>query len=60
MQQRHMYQVMKALREVRFNGSVVPDHIPQLAGNTGIRRAGTAYCIAYMRSPLRRANEEVD
>ncbi len=54
-----MYQVMKALRAVRFTGSVVPDHVPQLAGDTGIRRAGTAYCIAYMRALLRRANEEV-
>ena len=54
-----MYQVMKALRKVKFNGTVVPDHVPQLAGDTGIRRAGTAYCIAYMRALLRRANEEV-
>ena len=54
-----MYQVMKALRQVRFNGSAVPDHVPQLVGDTGIRRAGTAYCIAVMRALLRRANEEV-
>ena len=54
-----MYEVMKALREVRFSGTIVPDHIPQLAGDTGIRRAGTAYCITYMRSLLRRANQEV-
>jgi mannonate dehydratase len=54
-----MYQVMKALREVRFSGSVVPDHIPQLVDDSGIRPAGTAYCISYMRALLRRANEEV-
>jgi len=54
-----MYQVMKALRKVKFNGSAEPDHVPKLAGDTGIQRAGTAYCIAYMRSLLRRANEEV-
>jgi mannonate dehydratase len=54
-----LYQVMKALREVRFNGSVVPDHVPELAGDKGIRRAGTAYCVACMRGMLRRANEEV-
>ena len=51
--------VMKALRKVGFNGAMVPDHVPQLAGDTGIRRAGTAYCIACMRNLLRRANEEV-
>jgi mannonate dehydratase len=54
-----MYQVMKALREVGFNGAAEPDHVPQLTRDSGIRRAGTAYCIAYMRALLRRANEEV-
>ncbi len=54
-----MYRVMKSLREVRFNGTIVPDHIPQLEGDHGIRPAGLGYCIAYMRALLRRANEEV-
>ncbi len=53
-----MYKVMKALREVRYAGSLMPDHIPQLLNDTG-HRAGLAYCIAYMRALLRRANEEV-
>jgi mannonate dehydratase len=53
-----MYQVMKALRQVRFSGAVEPDHVPRLAGDSGLLRAGTAYCIAYMRALLRRANEE--
>jgi mannonate dehydratase len=53
-----MYRVMKALREVRFNGGLGADHIPALAGDEN-RRAGTAYCIACIRSLLRRANEEV-
>jgi hypothetical protein len=54
-----MYQVMKALRQVHFSGAVELDHVPQLAGDSGLRRAGTAYRIAYMRALLRRANEEV-
>lgn len=54
-----LYQVMRTLREVGFNGGMVPDHVPQLAGDKGIRPAGTAYCIATMRTWLRRANEEV-
>jgi mannonate dehydratase len=54
-----MYQVMKVLRTVRFNGAIEPDHVPRLAGDSGLLRAGTAYCIAYMRALLRRANEEV-
>ncbi|MFN3322721.1 MAG: mannonate dehydratase [Bryobacteraceae bacterium] len=54
-----MYQVMKALREVGFDGGLEPDHVPQLVGDTGVRRAGTAYIIANIRALLRRANEEV-
>ena len=54
-----MYKVMKALRKTRYTGSVLPDHIPQLTGDTG-HRAGLAYCIAYMKALIRRANEEVD
>ena len=54
-----MYQVMKALRQVRFSGAAEPDHVPRLAGDTGLLRAGTAYCIAYMRALLRLANQEV-
>ena len=54
-----MYQVMKALRKVGYSGSLVPDHIPELTGDDKIRRAGTAYCIAYLKALLRRANEEV-
>lgn len=54
-----MYAVMKALRQVKFNGTIVPDHVPDFAGDKGMKRAGVAYCIAQMRSLLRRANEEV-
>jgi mannonate dehydratase len=54
-----MYRVMRELRAVGFDGAMEPDHVPRLAGDKGIRPAGTAYCIACMRSYLRRANEEV-
>jgi len=50
-----MYKVMKALREVKFNGVMIPDHIPEMIGGG---RAGTAYSIAYMKALLKRANEE--
>jgi len=53
-----MYAVMKALRQVRCTASLIPDHYPALAGDTN-RRIAEAYIIAYMRSLLRRANEEV-
>ena len=54
-----MYRVMRELRAVGFDGAMEPDHVPQLVGDKGIRLAGTAYCIACMRSYLRRANEEL-
>ena len=47
-----MYQVMKALRQVRYSGPMVPDHNVGLAGDGGIHRAGTAYCIAHMRAHI--------
>jgi mannonate dehydratase len=51
-----MYKVMRALREVNFNGVMIPDHIPEMIGGS---RAGTAYSIAYMKALLKRANEEI-
>lgn len=54
-----MYQVMKALREVKFDGAAEPDHVPHLAGDGNFSRSGTAYIISYMRALLRRANEEL-
>jgi len=50
-----MNKVMRALREVNFNGAMIPDHIPEMIGGS---RAGTAYSIAYMKALLKRANEE--
>lgn len=51
-----MYKVMKALAEINFDGVVIPDHIPTMAGGP---RVGTAYTIGYMKALLARANEEV-
>jgi mannonate dehydratase len=50
-----MYRVMKALRQVDFDGVVIPDHIPSMAND---RRVGTAYTIGYMKAMLERANAE--
>lgn len=53
-----MYRVIQTLREVGYTGVIVPDHIPQLAGDDGFRRAGIAYCVACMRSWLHQALQE--
>jgi len=47
-----MQRVMRVLHEVGYAGAIVPDHIPQLAGDDAFRRAGLAYCIAVMRTWL--------
>ena len=51
-----MYKVMKALREVSFDGVLIPDHIPTMGGD---QKIGTAYTIAYMKAYAERANAEV-
>jgi mannonate dehydratase len=50
-----MHLVMRALREVEFDGAIIPDHIPNLRGGS---RAGVAYSIAYMRALVQAANNE--
>ena len=51
-----LHKVMHTLREVDFDGVVIADHIPTMAGGP---RVGTAYTIGYMKALLRRAEEEV-
>jgi len=50
-----MYKIVEVLREVGFNGVMIPDHIPRMANDP---RVGTAYTIAYMKALLKRVNEE--
>ena len=66
-----MYKIMKALREVEFDGIVIPDHIPRMgptppAGNrtdahvydNSFNRASLAYSIGCMRTFRERAYRE--
>jgi len=50
-----MYKIMKALRDVDFDGIVILDHTP---GLTGGHYAETAYGFAYMKALYNRANAE--
>lgn len=50
-----MHRVMQALREVDYDGCIIPDHIPGMIGGA---RAGLAYSIAYMRALVQAANNE--
>ncbi len=59
-----MYRVMKSLVEVKFDGIVIPDHIPGVGNppsgqpQTG-PNAGLAYLIAYMRALFNAVNSEM-
>jgi mannonate dehydratase len=50
-----MNKIMKALRDVNFDGIVILDHSPALQGGGN---AQTAYGFAYMKALLNRANAE--
>jgi mannonate dehydratase len=50
-----MYSVIRALREIDFDGVVIPDHIPMMGND---RRISTAYTIGYMKAMVERATAE--
>jgi mannonate dehydratase len=50
-----MYKVMRALREVNFDGVAIADHIPLMGKD---HRIGTAFSIGYMKALVERANAE--
>ncbi len=50
-----MYQIMKALREVNYDGIVILDHTPDVVGD---HYAEQAYGFAYMKALKNRANAE--
>jgi mannonate dehydratase len=50
-----MYAAMRALREVNFDGIVIGDHFPQMAGGP---RVAVAYTVAWIRAMIDRANAE--
>lgn len=49
-----MYTVMRALREVKFGGIIIPDHVP----GGGYPAANTAYTLGYMKALRDRVNAE--
>lgn len=48
-----MAKVMRAIREVDFDGVVIADHIPMMGNDP---RIGTAYSIAYIKALVSQAN----
>jgi mannonate dehydratase len=52
-----MYKVMKALRQVNFDGIIIPDHVP--GGGAMYPQANYAYTLGYMKAMRDRVNAEV-
>lgn len=50
-----MWKIMRALREVEFDGCVIGDHFPQMVGGG---RVSIAYTVGYMKALLARAEAE--
>lgn len=48
-----MTKVMQALREIDFDGVVIPDHLPMMGND---RRLALAYTIGYMNALVKQAN----
>jgi len=43
------YEAMRALHEVGFEGAVLPDHVPEMEGDTQWGHRGNAYTAGYLR-----------
>ncbi len=50
------FEVMKTLKEVGFNGIMIPDHVPHLVEDTSWGHRGRAYAIGYMTALLEQVN----
>jgi mannonate dehydratase len=50
-----MYKVMRALRQVNFDGVVIGDHFPEMVGGS---RASVAYTFGHIKALKQRADAE--
>ena len=55
----NMYRVMKALAEVKFNGMVVPDHVPKCGDSEAGPKAAEGYIFGYIRAMIQAVDEEL-
>jgi len=51
------FQVMKQLKQVGFDGVIIPDHVPHIEGDTKWGHRARAYAIGYLKSTLKRLKE---
>ena len=55
----NMYEIMKALGEVGFDGMVVPDHVPICEGSEAGPRTGEAFIFGYIRALMQAVETEL-
>ena len=48
---------IRTYKEVGYDGMLMPDHVPQIAGDTGGRQA-FAYCFGYIQALIQMVNQE--
>ncbi|MCD6521040.1 MAG: mannonate dehydratase [Anaerolineae bacterium] len=51
-----MYKVMRALREVDFDGVVISDHLPEMVGG---RYAAEGFAVGYIKALVQAVNDEL-
>jgi len=52
-----MPRALRTYREVGFDGMIMPDHVPQIAGDTGGQKA-FAFCFGYIQALLQQLRAE--
>lgn len=45
-----MFEAMRAYKEVGFDGVIIPDHAPRVAGDSDHRRQGVTFALGYMKA----------
>lgn len=47
------YSILSALRDVGFDGMMIPDHVPKLEGDDKWKHRGRAYTVGYLKGMLK-------
>ena len=53
-----MLEAMRAYKEVGFEGVMIPDHSPRVAGDTEFRHRGMAHALGYMKALMKAVEAE--
>ena len=55
----NMYNIIKALGQVHFNGIIVPDHVPQCIDSEAGPKTSEAYIFGYIRALIQAVDTEL-